>query len=419
MTIKKAIPKEKCLDQTIKLLMEGYLYIPSRCSKLHSDIFETRLMGKRVICMSGENAAELFYNKHLFTRTGVMPMRIQKSLFGVKAIQTLEGGEHSNRKSLFMSLMTPDYIDRLITITKKEWMKAAMRFMNRESIVLYDEASIVMCRAALRWAGVPFTRREIGLRARDMSAMIDSFGAVGPRHLKGRQARRRTESWMESIIRQVRYGIIKIPENTALNQMSFHRDLKHKLLDAKMAGIELINILRPITAIATYVTFGALALQLHPACKRKLQAEEGNYSHMFAQEIRRFYPFAPFLGAKVKHDLLYNNYYFKKGTLVFLDLYGTNHDPRIWKNPYRFWPEHFLFRDGNPYDFVPQGGGDPESGHRCPGEWITVELIKASMEFLTGKLIYSVPYQDFGYDLRRMPTRPASGFIITDVILRD
>lgn len=418
MSMKTAIAKEKCLDQTLKLLMEGYLYIPSRCRKYHSDLFETRLMGKKVICMSGEDAAELFYNNKIFTRKGVMPKRIQKTLFGVKAIQSLEGGEHFHRKSLFMSFMTPGNVDRLVAITENEWARAGKRFMNRDRITLFDEAGIVLCRAALRWAGIPFSGREIRMRAGDMAAMIDAFGAVGPRHMKGRCARRRSERWMENIINRVRTGSITISVNSLLYQVAFHRDLNNKLLDARMAGIEMINIIRPITAIATYVTFGALALQLHPVCRLKLKAREGNYAHMFAQEIRRFFPFGPFLGAKVKNDFIYNNYRFKKDTLVFLDLYGTNHDPRIWKNPYRFWPEHFLYRDGNPYDFIPQGGGDPVTGHRCPGEWITVELLKTSMEFLADKLLYKVPYQDFGYSLRRMPTRPASGFIMEDVILK-
>ena len=46
-----------------------------------------------------------------------------------------------------------------------------------------------------------------------------------------------------------------------------------KVIDAKLAAIELINILRPITAIATYITFGALALYKYPRCKESLLKE--------------------------------------------------------------------------------------------------------------------------------------------------
>lgn len=411
----KRIPKEKCLDQTLKLLIEGYLYIPRRCRKYGSDLFQTKLMGKTVICMSGEDSAELFYNNRIFTRKGVMPGRIQKSLFGKKAIQTLDGREHLHRKSLFMSLMTPNAIDRLVSITKKEWEAAGKRFTGRDRIVLLDEAGVILFRAACRWTRVPCAASEIRSRAREMSDMVDAFGAVGPRHWKGRIARCRSERWMEEVVKQVRNGQLTAPIGSILHRIAFHRDEKGKLLKARMAGIELINVIRPITAIATYITFGALAMHLHPECRLKLQNKESNYSHMFAQEVRRFYPLTPFLGAKVRNDFIYNNIRFKKGTLVFLDVYGTNHDPRIWQKHNRFWPEHFLYRDRSPFEFIPQGGGDYNTGHRCPGEWVVVELLKTSMEFLAGRLIYRVPLQNLIYSLRRIPTRPASGFIMEEI----
>lgn len=411
------IPKEKCLDQTLKLLSEGYLYIPSRCKKHRSELFQTRLMGKRVICMSGEDSAWLFYHNKIFARKGAVPLRIQKSLFGKKAIQTLDGEEHLHRKSLFMTLMSTDRIDRLVDITKKEWEAAGKRFMNRDRICLFDEAGVILFRAACRWTRVPCPAGELRMRARDMSDMVDAFGAVGPRHWRGRVARCRSEQWMEDIIKQVRNGRITAPIGSALHQIAFHRDYKGRLLDPRLAGIELINIIRPITAIATYITFGALALHLYPDCTIKLREGVANYSHMFSQEVRRFYPFAPFLGAKVRSDFIYNDFLFRKGTTVFLDIYGTNHDPGIWQNPYRFWPEHFLYKDRNPYEFIPQGGGNYDTGHRCPGEWIVVELLKVSMEFLSRRLFYKVPLQNFSYSLRRMPTRPASGFIMENLNL--
>lgn len=100
----KSIPKEMCLDQTFKLLTEGYLFIPNRILKYRTELFETRLMGKKVVCMSGKRAADLFYNQTLFTRKGVIPKRIQETLFGKKAIQTLVGAAHMHRKLLLSPL---------------------------------------------------------------------------------------------------------------------------------------------------------------------------------------------------------------------------------------------------------------------------------------------------------------------------
>ncbi len=412
---KRNLPKDKCFDNTLRLLLEGYLFIPSRCYQLRTDIFETRLMGKRVICMSGEDAAEIFYNNQLFTRKGAMPSRIQNSLFGKKAIQTLDGSEHYHRKSLFMSIMTMANIEKLKEITEREWQRSSLYWMGRNKITLFDETTLLLCRAACKWSGVPLKKQEAWLRASDLALMIDAFGAVGPRHWKGRLARNRTEQWMENIIRKVRSGQIIAPIGSVLHRITFHRDYYGKLLTTQVAAVEMINIIRPITAIATYITFGALAMHQYPDYRDRLAQSDDNYSHMFSQEIRRYYPFGPFLGAKVRSNFIYNRYFFSKGTLVFLDIYGTNHDPRIWEYPYRFNPDNFKYRDGTPYSFIPQGGGNYDHGHRCPGEWITIELLKISMEFMARHLEYSVPSQNLMYSLNRMPTLPTSGFIMEDI----
>lgn len=80
----RTIPGDKCLDHTLKLLLEGYLFIPNRCQKYQRDIFTTRLFGKKVVCMSGVEAAKIFCNNKYFTRRGATPKRIQKTLFGEK-----------------------------------------------------------------------------------------------------------------------------------------------------------------------------------------------------------------------------------------------------------------------------------------------------------------------------------------------
>lgn len=413
------IPKDKCLDNTCKLLLEGYNFIPNRCRKFKSDLFRTRLMGQRVICMSGKNAAGLFYDKVLFTRKGAIPERIQKTLFGVKAIQTLDGPEHQHRKKLFAGFMTPEAINKLVSIFRKEWQRSARRWLDMNRICLFDEAALMLCRAAFRWTGVPLRRYEARHRAGDLSAMVDAFDAVGPRHWKGRCARRRTEKWMRSIIHRVRTGRLDVPCESILYQIAFHTELDGRLMNVNIAAVEMINILRPITAIATYITFGAHAMRIHPDCRESIQKKDGNYTRMFVQEVRRYYPFGPFLGARVRSDFIYKNYRFKKGTLVLLDIYGTNHDPRIWKKPWHFIPERFSYHESTPYNFIPQGGGDMRRGTRCPGEEITIELMKVSMDYLANHLEYTVPAQELGYSLRRMPTLPKSRFIMESIKRKD
>ncbi len=327
----------------------------------------------------------------------------------------MDDAAHKHRKQLFMSLMTPERLRELKDITAKQWKFAVDSWQQKQKFELFHEAEKVMCRIACEWAGVPLFASELNQRTSDFSAMIDAFGAVGPRHWSGRTARNRSERWIRTIIDQVRNGERTPPEDTALYAMAWHRDLNGNLLDLQVAAVELINILRPIVAIGRYITFGALAMHDFPETKEKLQMGDDDYSWMFVQEVRRYYPFGPFLGARVRDDFNWGGHHFKKGTLVLLDVYGTNHDPNLWEKPDVFRPERFENWEESLFDFIPQGGGDYDMGHRCAGEWVTVEVMKVSLEFLAKRMDYSVPKQDLRFSMVRMPSIPKSRFMISDV----
>jgi hypothetical protein len=65
------------------------------------------------------------------------------------------------------------------------------------------------------------------------------------------------------------------------------------------------------------------------------------------------------------------------------------------------------------------GGGDPGTGHCCPGECPTVELIQPAARILAGKMRYEVPEQDLSIGARRMPALPKSGFVMRNVSFED
>src|SRR5690625_315208 len=176
------IPREKTLDSSLALMAEGYQFISNRCRKYQTNIFQTRLLGQKVICMSGEESAELFYNNEYFKRKGVAPNRIQESIFGKNGVQTYDGKKHQHRKSLFMSLVTQEHIKIVVEITQKQWEYAIDKWTSMDKLVFYTEVEEIMCHTACQWAGVPLWGKELSYRTSDLSAMIDAFGAVGPRH---------------------------------------------------------------------------------------------------------------------------------------------------------------------------------------------------------------------------------------------
>src|SRR5690625_2633112 len=146
MDSKVEIPRENSLDSSLALMAEGYQFISNRCKQFQTNIFHTRLLGQKVICMSGEEAAELFYDNDRFRRKGAAPNRIQESIFGKNAVQTYDGKKHQHRKLLFMSLMTPKHMNKVVEITHKQWEYAIDRWLSMDEIVLFTELEKVMCR---------------------------------------------------------------------------------------------------------------------------------------------------------------------------------------------------------------------------------------------------------------------------------
>ncbi|HEX8377605.1 MAG TPA: cytochrome P450, partial [Pedobacter sp.] len=245
------IPAIGLLDSTISLLREGYPFIMNRCRKLNSEIFQIRILSQKVVCMSGEDAARVFYDPSRFVRRGAIPKRAQRTLLGENGIQTLDANAHQHRKQLFMSLMNPSLFKKLTELTEQEWKIQIFRWKGKNSVTLFDEAQELLCRVACYWTGVPFKEEELRQRAKDFGTMVDAFGAVGPRHWQGKQARARAEKWISSIVEEVRSGKLKPDAESPLSAISFHKDHQGNLLDLHMATVEVINLLRPIVAIAT------------------------------------------------------------------------------------------------------------------------------------------------------------------------
>jgi fatty-acid peroxygenase len=414
-----AIPHDSALDSSISLFREGYEFAPHRHHRFHSDIFRLRLMGEPAVCISGAEAAEVFYNTKLFQREGAIPRRIQTTLMGQNGVQTMDDAAHRHRKAMFMSVMKPASLHSFNMQLAENWRAYVRRWEQLPEINLFLEAEEVLCRTACAWAGIPFEEKDIQPLARDLSAMVDAFGGVGPRHGRGKVARAHAEKWISKMVEKIRAGEQYVREGSPLAVVSEHRNLDGELISPKMAAIELINLIRPTVAIAYFVTFEAVSLHEHPEWHARLQSGDDTAIEWFVQEVRRLYPFTPILGARVRTPFEWHGYQFTKGQMVLLDVHGTDHDARTWQDPEEFRPERFEFWNGSPYNFIPQGGSDHDTNHRCAGEWLTIGAMETIAQLLTTSMTYEVPAQDLTIDLTRMPTRPKSGFIMRQVRAND
>ncbi|MER7168938.1 cytochrome P450 [Micromonospora sp. NPDC000207] len=408
------IPADPSPESSLAFLREGYRFIGDRCERIGSDVFQTRLLLERTICLRGRPGAVLFYDTDRFERHGATPRRGQRTLVGVGGVQGLDGPAHRNRKAMFMSLMTPSAVRHLGQLFDDEWRARIPVWERTRRVVLRDEVARMLTRAVHAWAGVPLAPSAVDRRTADLHAMIAAPAALGPRHWRGLAARRRAERWLADVVERTRTGALPAPPGSALAAVAAHRDPHGRLLPRRIAAVELLNLLRPTVAVDRYVVFAALALHENPQWRQRVRASE-EATECFVQEVRRFYPFFPVVAARVRRDFDWQGYHFPRGRRVLLDLYGTNHHPDLWPEPDRFRPDRFANWRGDRYAFVAQGGGEHLAGHRCAGEWITIELMKRAVTILTEAIRYDVPPQNLRVNLRRIPTLPPSGFVLTGV----
>jgi fatty-acid peroxygenase len=409
-------PSDGAWEAAPALLLDGYEFIAKRRRRLRSDIFRTRLLFQETLCLGGADAARLFYDETRFQRAGAAPRRARKTLLGEGGVQSLDDDAHRHRKALFTGLLTPESIARLAHLSAEEWRRSLAQWEARaDAFPLFPELTLLLLRAACRWAGVPLPETTQRDRAADLAAVIDGAGGFGPRHWRARLARRRLDRWMTGLVRAARAGEIKAPPASPLAAVAAHRDLDGSLLPPATAGVELFNLVRPIVATDRFLLFCAHALDRHPRSRERLAAHDPAYGEWFVHEVRRYYPFFPFAVARVRHDFVWRGLKFPAGARALLDLYGTDHDPALWPQPELFRPERFADWDGDLFNFIPQGGGDAAAGHRCAGEQAVVALMKTGAYFLAGRMDYEVPPQNLAVSLRRMPAQPADRFIVRHV----
>jgi fatty-acid peroxygenase len=397
-------------DRTFQLLRRGYPW----ASELRrgTTAVPTRFLGRRTAVVGGPDGVRRFYDPRL-RRRAALPLPIKLVLFGPGTIHGLDDAEHHLRKALFLNVITAQTVAVLGERAAGEWRSAIERWQGRERVVLFDEAVQVLAASVLPWAGVPVRAAELPRRAAQLATVLDGFAAPGPAYVRAVRARLQVGRWARDLIRRTRRGALHPPQGSALHAAAQARDGKNRLLREPVAATTLLNVVRPTVAVAWFVAFAGRALHEHPEWRTRIATGDRAALSAFVHEVRRLYPFVPVLAARARNRQDVLGVSVPRGGLVVLDVYGTDHDPATWPQPDRFDPTRFLDATFDPDGLVPQGGGDVVTGHRCPGEGVTLTMLEVAVQALACTPP-TVPTQDLSYDLSRVPTRPRSGVVLQD-----
>lgn len=379
-----------------------------------------RLLGRDAILVRGAAGVELFYDDRLIARHGAMPALVQETLFGHGSVHSLDGAEHHHRKSTFVDVAYEDaQVERLSPLLEREWRSELDAWTDGGTRSAYDAAVGVYGRAIMTWAGLPGTPAAKTRWAARLAQIVDGFGApYSPEYLLAAVNRFWSDRHTRQLIEAVRAGSLSAPEGTALYEWAMHRDARGELLPARVAGVELQNSIRPMIAVARFAAFAAKELHDRPEWRGRIADETaergelvgGPLATAFTQEIRRTAPFVPMLPGWAIEDVEVDGEHLTAGGRVVLDILGTNTDELSWRNADEFNPDRFIGVDD--YEsiatFIPHGGADVPTGHRCPGEKLAIAGLAAAVSALSDPRV-EVLSAGLSVNLRRLPTKPASG----------
>lgn len=379
-----------------------------------------RLLGHDAVFVRGAEGVELFYDAEHIARSGAMPALVQETLFGHGSVHSLDGDDHRHRKATFVDIAYEDsQVERLTPWLEREWRSEQSAWRNGGTRSAYDAAVGAFGRAIMGWAGLPGTPAAKTRWSSRLAQIVDGFGSpYSPVYLLAALNRGWSDRHAARLIDAVRHGALDAAEGTALEMWAHHRDQDGELLTARVAGVELQNSIRPMIAVARFVAFAAKELHDRPEWRDRIAAETqqrgalvgGPLAEMFAQEIRRTAPFVPMLPGIATTDIEIGGQRVAAGGRVVLDILGTNTDDQSWAHPTRFDPERF--HGVSDFEaiptFIPHGGADVATGHRCPGEKLAVAGLTAAIAVLSDPAL-TILHTGLGVNQRRLPTKPRSG----------
>jgi fatty-acid peroxygenase len=358
-------------DLALRLRTDGYRALEhDRTARGGDRTWETRLLGRRAVVVRGQDGARLFYDESVVRRRDAVPLPLRGLLFGVGAVHGLDDKDHAERKDLFLRVLSPG---RTPGVAHDAGARLARLLADPGTATLQDVLVRAYGGAVLAWAGFALPDGWADTISRELARIVDGFGfsATYPRSWA---ARLRTDHWLRRQVASVRAGRLAPVTDSALAVLAGSD------LPAGTVAVELNNVVRPTVAVSWLGTFAAAALHRHPEWRPRLLAD-GHARLAFAQEVRRTAPFVPALAGRVRRPVRHDGVDLHEGDFLVLDVRAINHDPLTWEQPHVFRPDRFLGRHPGPFEMVPQGGGEP-TGHRCPGESLTVQLLVETLGVL-------------------------------------
>lgn len=190
--------------------------------------------------------------------------------------------------------------------------------------------------------------------------------------------------------------------------LSMLMDARYEDIGEPMTDEKLIDEMTVIFLAGHETTANALSwiiylLSKNPEAKTKLMEEtiqlkdnayvvenlvKPSYAMACVNEGMRCYPPAWAIDRVTLSDDQFENYSWKKGTVIISNFFGVHHDPDLWANPEKFDPERFLISKKLPDNFYPFGAGP----RMCIGNHFAMMEMVVVLRYL---------YSNFEFELKQ------------------
>ncbi|HEV3032709.1 MAG TPA: cytochrome P450 [Polyangia bacterium] len=413
------------LGETLALLANPFGFLADR-RKRHGNVFKSRVVGQRVVFLSGLEGAEVFYDPDNVSRANAHPFPLL-DLFGGANMQMFDGERHRALKTMAMTTFDHaaigGYLPALEALVGRALARlAAAGGPVRVALELRKLVIEVICQNVLGLPPGPETDAVCADYGAVLSGMVSLPVALpGSRYARARAARDRVLARIRGVVTARRTE----PRADALSRMLGAKAEGGHVFTDDEAVLEVHHIV-----IAGFIVYALLSevtrrLAEDPALRARCEAEVRDHAASgpltmeslaklraclaVVLEAKRYVPIVPLVFGRAKRAFACAGFEVPAGWLVYLALGVHNRDPAIYRDPDRFDPDRFgperAEHRKHEMAFIPQGKG----AHACLGLDYSTFITLSYLALLVRGYTWELPPQDMTYDWKTIPPEPRSG----------
>ncbi len=413
------------IGETLRFLGDIFGFVEDGARR-HGPVFRSRILGRRTAVLSGPEATDAFVDPERVHRARAMPPNIQ-TLFGGESLPVLDGAEHRERKSFVMAAFTREALAGYVPVLQRTVRAALADTRGKPSVAclpLFQRLAIEsICEMVIGLAPGP----ELDRVREDYDRVVRAVASLPvplpwSNFARGKRAVERILGVYAKAIREHEQGdarkdglariLAQTIEGKHLDKLALQRELHH-------------------IVIAGYIVWGwfctaVIELAADDGLRGRLTDEVTRLTADYdidavdalpllrsvSMEIRRVSPVVPVSFGVAHRDFMLGGYRVPAGWMVLWSPSASNSSP-VFDAPERFDPARFeeprREEKRHHHAYVPNGGGDVNTGHKCAGH----ELASLMLRVFTIELVRGYAFELVAgrprYDNTKIPAEPVDG----------